>query len=63
MIPTKESSYLVPVDANNLYAYAMQFKIPYRGFKWCNEEELYYLLNNILSIPDDSDIGYTLKSQ
>ena len=59
--PTKELSYLVPVDANNLYAYAMQFKLPYRGFKWCNEEELYYLLNNILSIPDDSDIGYNLK--
>jgi hypothetical protein len=63
--PTKESSYLVPVDANNLYGDAMSFKLPCKAFKWCSTEE------NILEIskthgikdsfPDDNDIGYIIK--
>ncbi len=57
----KEIIYLIPVDANNLYGYAMQFKLPYRGFKWCEEKELDYLFNNILNLTDDEDVGYTLK--
>jgi hypothetical protein len=44
--PDKETIYLIPVDANNLYGYAMQFKLPYRGFKWCNEDELDYLFDS-----------------
>jgi hypothetical protein len=57
----EEKIYLVPVDANNLYGHAMQFKLPYRGFKWCDEMELDYLFNNIMTLSNDSDIGYTLK--
>ena len=57
----EESIYLIPVDANNLYGHAMQFKLPYKGFKWCEEEELYYLFNNIQNLTDDEDEGYTLK--
>ncbi len=69
--PNKESIYLVPVDANNLYGYAMQFKLPYKGFQWCTTEEINYLENNILNLSNDNDIsethgiedsiGYTLK--
>ena len=59
--PNKETVNLVVVDANNLYGYAMQFKLPYKGFKWCNEEELDYLYDNILNISNDETIGYTLK--
>ena len=47
--PTKKSSFVVPVDANNLYGKAMQFKLPFRGFKWCNKEELDYLMKNIVN--------------
>jgi hypothetical protein len=53
----KETIYLIPVDANNLYGCAMQFKLPYKGFKWCLEEEFDSLKDTILNIPDDSDIG------
>jgi hypothetical protein len=59
--PTKESSYQVPVDANNLYGDAMSFKLPCRGFKWCTTEELKYLEEHLLEIPNNNDIGYTLK--
>jgi len=52
-----EGIYLIPVDANNLYGHAMQFKLPYRGFKWCDEEELNYLFDNILNLKDDEDVG------
>jgi len=59
--PTKGSLFLVPVDANNLYDDAISFKLPYKAFKWCTTEELRYLEEHLLKIPDDNDIGYTLK--
>ncbi len=59
--PNRESSYLVPVDANNLYGDAMSHNLPYKGFKWCDEDKIKYLEDYILEIPDDSNIGYTVK--
>ena len=58
--PTKESSYLVPVDANNLYGDAISFKLHCKAFKWCSTEEIRYLEEQLREIPDDN-IGYTLK--
>jgi hypothetical protein len=37
--PTKESSYLVPVDANNLYGDGVSFKLRDRAFKWCTQRD------------------------
>jgi hypothetical protein len=54
-------SYLVPVDANNLYGDAMSFKLPCKAFKWCTTEELKYLEEHLLEIPNNNGIGYTLK--
>jgi hypothetical protein len=59
--PTKESSFLVPVDANNLYGDAMSFKLPCKAFKWCITEELKYLEEHLLEIPNNNDIEYMLK--
>jgi hypothetical protein len=56
-----ESSFLIPVDANNLYGDAMSFKLPCKAFKWCTTEELKYLEEHLLEIPNSNDIGYTLK--
>jgi hypothetical protein len=37
---SKPSKYIVYLDANNLYGWAMSQKMPVRGFEWMSEEEL-----------------------
>jgi hypothetical protein len=39
----------------------VSFKLPHRVFKWCTQKEIQDLEKWILEIPDDNDIGYTLK--
>jgi hypothetical protein len=39
----------------------MSFKLPCREFKCCTDEEIIYLKEHLLEIPDENDIGYTLK--
>jgi len=36
----KPSKYIIYLDANNLYGWAMSKPLPTHGFKWMNEEEL-----------------------
>ena len=38
--PKNPSKYLVYLDANNLYGWAMSEPLPTKGFKWMTEEEL-----------------------
>ena len=59
--PNEESSFLVPVDANNLYGDAMSWKSPQKNFKWCTDEEIKYLEDHLMEIPDDNDVGYAIK--
>ena len=37
---SKPSKYIIYLDANNLYSWAMSKPLPTHGFKWMNEEEL-----------------------
>ena len=37
----KESSFLIYVDANNLYGWAMSKKLPVDGFKWVDDLSMF----------------------
>ncbi|XP_035210409.1 uncharacterized protein LOC118184792 [Stegodyphus dumicola] len=52
---SKESNYLIYLDANNLYGWAMSQFLPYGGFKWGDTDI------DVTAIPDDSDVGYILE--
>lgn len=53
----KESNYLVYLDVNNLYGYAMSQYLPYSNFEWVEDIENFHLNN----VKDDSPIGYILE--
>ena len=59
---SKPSSYIMYLDANNLYGWAMSEKMPYKDFKWVDnipleemllDEDLGYLLEVDLEYPDE----------
>ena len=37
---SKPSSFIIYLDANNLYGWAMSQELPIHGFEWMNDEEL-----------------------
>jgi hypothetical protein len=52
---SKEDSYIVYLDANNLYGSAMCEYLPYANFKWNNDE---WNTEKILELNDKADTGY-----
>ncbi|GBN09400.1 hypothetical protein AVEN_36814-1 [Araneus ventricosus] len=50
----KESNYLMYLDANNLYGWAMSQYLPYGGFRWVEEI-------NVENIPDISEKVYIVE--
>lgn len=52
------SRYLLYLDANNLYGWAMSQHLPQGGFRWLSQEEIENLNFNI---PDDNPKGYLLE--
>ena len=52
---SKPSTYILYLDLNNLYGWAMGSYLPYEGFQWtdCNID--------VINIPDDAEIGYILE--
>ena len=55
----KESSFLMYVDANNLYVWAMSKKLPVDGFKWVDGLSMFteYFIK---SYDEEGDVGYLL---
>jgi hypothetical protein len=57
--PTLPTTYIIYLDANNLYGWAMSQPLPTDCFQFLTEQQMNEL--DVLSIPDDSDIGYILE--
>ena len=55
-----ESSYLMHLDANNLYGWAMSQKLPVNGFKWVNDLSRFNE-DFIKNYNENSDVGYFLE--
>lgn len=55
-------SFLVDLDANNLYGSSMVSSLPYADFNWISEQELrQFTVEKILNLGDDSDMGYVFE--
>ena len=55
----EESKYIIYLDTNNLYGWAMSQPLPMDSFAWLTEDEFDGL--DISNVSEDSDIGYTLE--
>ena len=56
-----ESSYIIYMDANKLYGYAMSKKLPVDGFEWV--EDLSTIDEDFTkNYDDDSDLGYLIEA-
>lgn len=53
----KPSTYLMYLDVNNLYGWAMSQPLPYGGFKWVENIECI----DVINLKDDSPIGYVFE--
>ena len=54
---TKPSKYILYLDMNNLYGWAMSGYLPYGGFKWLKNVDGF----DVNSISEKSPIGYILE--
>ena len=56
---SKETVYIICLDTNNLYCWAMIQYLPYSGFKWLSKKEIDKF--DLNSISKNSSIGYILE--
>ena len=52
---SKPSTFILYLDINNLYGWAMGQSLPYKGFQWTD------CSTDVMGIPDDAEIGYILE--
>ena len=57
---SEESKFIMLLDANNLYGWAMSQYLPYSEFKWLNKKEISRFCLN--SISENSFVGHILES-
>ena len=53
---SKESKFIMYLDAKNLYGWAISQYLPYGGFKWLNQKEIDKF--DVNSIDENSSDGY-----
>jgi hypothetical protein len=58
--PEEKSSYLMYLDANNLYGYSMIQSLPTGGYKWIKAND-YWSEKRIQSLADDAEYGYIFE--
>ncbi|XP_055308053.1 uncharacterized protein LOC129572153 [Sitodiplosis mosellana] len=56
--PNKETSYIMYLDANNLYGHSMMQHLPHNNFQW---SDVKFDRETILNLKDDADIGYVFE--
>ncbi|XP_075210257.1 uncharacterized protein LOC142317586 [Lycorma delicatula] len=59
--PNLPSKYLMNLDANNLYGWALSQCLPYKNIQWVDSKLQNSILDNIMSIKDDGTIGYIFE--
>ena len=62
--PLEPVTYLIYLDANNLYGWAMSQVLPTHGFRWLTPEEIATLFPDtaaILALLDDAEDGYIFE--
>jgi len=57
--PTKDTTYIAYLDANNLYGWSMSQFLPVGGFQWLKEEEVAQF--NVEGVGESDDVGYILE--
>ena len=57
--PSKDKSYIMYLDANNLYGWAMSQPLPTHEFDWLTEKEIKSI--DFTKVKDDADEGYILE--
>ena len=59
--PTKESSYILYLDCNNLYGYSMSDPLPISDFKWIADEDIAEMARKIFTLSAENEHGYVLE--
>ena len=57
--PDEDRSYIMYLDANNLYGWAMSQSLPTGDFEWLSQEEISNF--NLETVQDDGEEGYILE--
>ena len=59
--PSQPSNYIIYLDANNLYGYAMSQYLPLSDFKMVKSDQIEKVYKEILEYPKDNKVGAFLK--
>lgn len=59
--PSQPVSFIIYLDANNLYGWAMIQRLPDGGFRWLSNEEIEAMKDKWATLDENSDQGYILE--